>query len=442
MSGEAAALRTLREQMLAELEYRILPYWSQHAVDEAQGGFVGLIDADNGTRRDAPKGSVLNARILWTFSAAYRALRDPALRNLANRAAEYFASFFIDPVHGGVHWMLEASGRPWDVRKHVYAQSFAIYALSEHYHATGCTRSLRHAVEIFRLLERHAYDALSGGYHEAFTRDWKPLDDIRMNAPRPPSAGLAAASAGAAPRSIARRPRGVWGDEDVGARRTMNTHLHALEAFTKLHHVWPDALLHDRLCGIVALFLDRITDAEAGHVHEFFDSDWTPRPGVASYGHDIETSWLLLEAVGTAGCAGLRERARHASIRLAESALDEALDDLGGIVYRSADGKVDTDKEWWTQAEAIIGFLNAYHETGRWAFLDAAIGTWTFVRRHVLDNEHGEWHRRVSRDGTVRPGHEKAGPWKGPYHNARACLEVIRRIDRDLSAADPQPLAR
>lgn len=387
--------------MLAELTCRILPYWSEHAIDDVRGGFVGLIDAGNVVRRDAPKGSVLNARILWTFSAAYRLLGDPALRDMADRAAEYFTSFFIDPVHGGVHWMLDASGRPRDARKHLYAQSFAIYALSEHYHATGSELSLRHTIGIFRLAERYAYDARQGGYHEAFRRDWTPLEDIRLDS-----------------------------DGDAGARRSMNTHLHALEAFTTLYRVWPDSLLRGRVCELIELFLDRIIDADFGHLHEFFDEVWTPRPGVVSYGHDIEASWLVLEAAGAVGRDGLRDRARHASIRLAEAVLDAAVDDDGGIVYRAGVGEIDTCREWWTQAEAIVGFLNAYQETGRRAFLDAAIGAWAFVRRHVLDTEHGEWHRRVSRDGAVDRGHDKVGPWKGPYHNARACLEVIRRVDR------------
>lgn len=400
-SAIRATLRMLRKELFSELTRGMLPYWRRHAVDKAHGGFVGLIDGDNVAQENAPKGAVLNARILWTFSAAYRALGDPALRAIADRAAEYFASFFIDPVHGGVYWMVDARGRPRDVRKHVYAQSFAIYGLSEHYRATGSERSLRGAIDTFGLVERHAHDALHGGYHEAFTRDWTRLDEIRLSS-----------------------------DEDGRARKSMNTHLHALEAWSMLHHVWPDTLLQDRLGGLIELFLDRIIDIDAGHVHEFFEKDWTARPGGFSYGHDIEASWLLLEAAGADGRAGLHERARHASIRLAEAVLDEAVDDGGGVYYRVTDGDIDTDMEWWVQAEAIVGFLNAYEETGRGAFLDAALDTWAFIRRHVVDNGHGEWHRRVSRDGFVRPGHERVGPWKCPYHNARACLEAIRRIDR------------
>ncbi|MEP6732034.1 MAG: AGE family epimerase/isomerase [bacterium] len=395
-------LTSLRAEMQDELVTRILPYWMHEALDERNGGFAGLILDDGSVLADAPKGSILNARILWTFSAAFRALGGTELRATADRAASYLSAHFLDPVHGGVYWMVDATGKPTDDRKHVYAQAFAIYALAEHYRATGDEASLVRAIDIFQLIETHGHDLVFGGYEEAFSRDWFVLADARLSA------------------------------EDVDASKSMNTHLHLLEAYTTLFRVWPDPLLRTRLEQLAELFVTTIV-GEDQHAHQFFDGDWTPVGGnsMVSYGHDIEASWLLLAAADALESPDLRDRVKDVATRLAASALDEGMDAEQGGLFNGTDaaGVLDTDKEWWPQAEAIVGFLNAFIETGDDAYLDATHATWAFTRRFVRDLEHGEWHRRVSRDGRVRAGREKVGPWKCPYHNARACLEVIARID-------------
>ena len=396
--SEHATLGVLRADLRRELTRRILPYWMEQAIDDRRGGFAGLITDDGVRRDDAPKGCILNARILWTFAAAYRVLGDDAYRRTAERAAGYFRAHFVDAVHGGVYWMVDAAGRPSDERKHVYAQAFAIYALSEHYRAVGDGESLREAVRLFRLVERRAHDTAHGGYQEAFSRDWVLLDDVRLS------------------------------DADAPERKSTNTHLHVLEAYTNLYRVWPDVLLRERLEELLELFLGVIVPAGARHTCGFFDEDWAPKSEVVSYGHDIEASWLLLEAADVLGSEARRARVRDVSLRLATAVLEEGVDPAGGIFNAGGpDGVVDTDKEWWPQAEAIVGFVNAYQETGREAFLHAARTTWDFTKRHILDAERGEWHRRVAGDGTLRPGHEKVGPWKCPYHNGRACLEMITR---------------
>lgn len=399
--SDAAVLRALQAELKAELTDNILPYWLERAIDREHGGFAGLITGDEVRQQDAPKGSILNARILWTFAAAYGALGDPEYGRAAERAAGYFAEHFLDHEYGGVYWMVDAAGAPLDVRKHIYAQAFAIYALCEHARALGSRASLERAVELFRLIERHAADPAHGGYQEAFSREWVLLDDVRLS------------------------------DQDANERRSMNTHLHLLEAYTALLRVWPDPVLPPLLRALVELFLDRIIDPVSGHLRLFFDDAWQPRSSVVSYGHDIETSWLLLEAADALGEAELRARAHRGAVHLAQTALAEGFDPQGGLYNEAgADGEVDTDKEWWPQAEAIVGFVNAYQETGRRAFLDAARSTWAFTRRHFRDPRHGEWFRRVARDGTLRPGREKVGPWKCPYHNARLCLELMARVDR------------
>ncbi len=279
----AGALAPLRAAMARELTEGILPYWLSRAVDERHGGFVGRIDEDDVPHPDAPKGAVLNARILWTFSAAARALGDTPgaarYRAAADRALRFVRECLVDPVYGGVYWMVDADGAPRDARKHVYAQAFAIYALSEHHRATGADESLREAVALFDLVERHAHDAEHGGYEEAFTREWGRLDDVRLS------------------------------EVDADARKSMNTHLHVLEAYAALYRVWPDPRLRDRLAEVVERFLDRIVDARTGHLRLFFDGDWTPTSDAVSYGHDVEASWLLLDAVDALGDAALRARA-------------------------------------------------------------------------------------------------------------------------------------
>ena len=412
MAAEAT-LRALRTEMEEELTGRILTFWMEEAPDQRHGGVVGLITGDGERHEDAPKGAILHARFLWAFSAAYRELGDPRYREMADRAAAYFTSHFTDSVHGGVFWMLDALGQPIETRKHVYAQAFAIYALSEHFRSTGNAGSLEAAIALFRLVEAHAYDGEHGGYEEAFTREWTLLGDVRLS------------------------------EQDANERKSMNVHLHLLEAYTTLHTVWPDAHVRARLEALIALFQDTIIGPTGTHVGCFFTADWKPRSSVISFGHDIETSWLLVEASRAVSRGAFCERARHTALRIASSVLEEGYDASHGGVYneRAADGHLDTDKEWWQQAEAIVGFLGAYQESGRTEFLDAAWSTWTFVKEYLRDERHGEWHRRVSRMGVLRPAFEKVSPWKCPYHNTRACLEVLSRVDASLVNPSSGPAA-
>jgi cellobiose epimerase len=404
-----ATLQAIRRELHLELTRGILPYWMERTIDHVHGGFVGFIDGDDVVAPDAPKAVVLNTRILWTFSAAFRALGDGAYREMADRAAAFLRAHFVDVDHGGLYWMVDADGTPRDTRKHVYAQAFALYAFAEHARATDDAGSLHLAKDLFGLLERHAHDEQHDGYEEAFDREWRVLDDVRLS------------------------------DADANERRSMNTHLHLLEAFTTLYAIWPDAMVQRRLRELVQLFAGRIVDAGRGHVHAFFDVCWQPRSHHVSYGHDIEASWLLRDAADVLGDAPLRERIAALSATLADSVLREGTDPCGGVMSeREPSAPANDDKEWWPQAEGIVGFLAAYQDTGREEFLRAAGATWAFTRAHVVDSVHGEWHRRVSRDGTRRGGHEKVGPWKCPYHNSRACLEVMARVDALVAHLPPR----
>jgi len=401
-----SALRGLRTELAHELRTGILPYWMFNAVDAEGGGFVGGVDGSDARVADAPKGAILNARIAWTFSAAHRTLGVGAYRALADRAAAYLRARFFDPRHGGVFWLLDAGGAPLEDRKHVYAQAFAIYGLSEHFRATADERSLKAALQLAGLVEKHAADPVHGGYQEAFSRDWRPLLDVRL------------------------------GDTDADEPRSMNTHLHLVEAYANLLRARPDARLRERTAALLRLLLEHVLDPATGHLGLFFDMDWTPRSSAVSFGHDIEASWLLLEVAELLGEAALRAQARAASIRLAEAVLAEGVDPAGGLLDAPAaeDDPVGRQKEWWPQAEALVGFVNAYELTGREEFVEAACAIWDFTRRHIIDERGGEWRRRVARDGAPLQGLEKIGPWKCPYHNGRACLEIIARVPRLLSA--------
>jgi mannobiose 2-epimerase len=398
-AGDLSRLQRLRDEMAAELTGRILPFWAERTRDDRLGGFVGWISAD-GTRDDlAPKGTVLGARLLWTFSAASRVLGDPAWKTMAERARAFLRAHMLDREHGGVFWMVDADGTPRDTRKHVYAQAFAIYALAEHHRATGNAASLQDAISLFELVDRHAHDPELGGYEEAFTRDWVRLEDVRLS------------------------------DVDANERKSMNTHLHVLEAYTTLYRAWPESALRIRLQELVGLFIDHVVDAESGHVIPFFDADWTPRSRHVSYGHDIETSWLLMEAVDAIGDLALRLRVQPVAVRVARAVLEEGFDAASGGIRNAAAGPDAGARDWWPQAEAIVGFVNAWELTGEPRFLDAAVATWEFTSRHLLDRERGEWFWGVSADGLVRSGREKVGPWKCSYHNSRACMEVMARAD-------------
>lgn len=398
-------LSRLGDEARAELVDHILPYWSERALDEVHGGFVGQIDGHDRLVPDAPKGGVLNARILWTFAAACRALETKHWCAEADRAYAYLRDHFRDPVHGGVFWSVTADGRPLDPKKQVYGQAFTVYALAEYARLTDDPEAVAWAREVYDLIETHAVDPVHEGYFEAFSRDWGPADDVRLS------------------------------EKDEDAPKSMNTHLHVLEAYTTLYRVWPDAGLAERLRVLVRLFLDRIVDPVTGHMTCFFAEDWARTSSTVSFGHDIEASWLLDEAAAVLGDDALAEAVRAVTLSMARRTIEEGLDADGGLLNeRGADGHLDDDKHWWPQAEAVVGFLNAYQHTGDAAFAEAALATWAFIQRTIVDREGGEWHFRVSRSGEPYRGEEdKVGPWKCPYHNARACLEIMERVGAPMS---------
>ncbi|UOE47617.1 AGE family epimerase/isomerase [Mucilaginibacter sp. SMC90] len=391
-------LATFSNELTAELK-SILNYWLNHTVDEVNGGFWGKIDNGNQVTPDAAKGSVLNARILWSFSAAYNQNPDKAYLHAATRAYDYIKVCFVDEEFGGVYWSVSYKGDKLDTKKQVYANAFTIYALSEYYMASKLERVKEEAIGLYRLLVDKSYDQGNTGYLEAFTRDWQPLGDLRLSA------------------------------KDANEKKTMNTHLHVLEAYTNLYRIWPDEELKQQIETLINNFFDHFIDAEAGHLVLFFDEDWNRRSNTVSYGHDIEATWLLLEAAETIGNQEMITKINGVCIAIAEATI-QGLDIDGGLwyEYEPADDHLIKEKHWWVQAEAMVGFYNAWQVSVNDKYLQLALDNWAFVKDKILDKQNGEWFWGIRADGSIMPGEDKAGLWKCPYHNSRACIEIINRI--------------
>lgn len=391
-------LHQLKQELTDELE-QILQFWALHSPDLAQKGFYGKIDNENIPDVDAPKGSVLNARILWTFSAAYNHLPQSAYLAIADRAFDYITDHFIDKEYGGIYWSVDSKGNPLDTKNQVYALAFVIYACSEYYRCNKREAAKKLAIQLYKLIQQYSYDVKRGGYLEAFTREWKPPGDLRLSA------------------------------KDANEKKTMNTHLHVLEAYTNLYRIWPKKELADHIAQLLYNFDEHIINRETGHLGLFFDEDWEPRSDTISFGHDIEAAWLLYEAAEVIGHRELLEKMKENSLLLADT-VTTGLDDDGGLwyEYEPQNGKLIKEKHWWPQAEAMVGFFHAWQLSGFKEYLQHVFSNWQFIRRHIKDGQHGEWFWGVDENYRVMPGQDKAGFWKCPYHNSRACLEIIKRI--------------
>jgi mannobiose 2-epimerase len=390
-------LQQYRQQAAAELE-NILQYWMTHTVDAINGGFVGQIDHQNTVLANAPKGSVLNSRILWSFSEAYNLTGKEEYRSMAERAFDYILQHFFDSDFGGVYWTVDASGKPLDTKKQIYAQAFAIYGASEYFRATGDEKAKALAQQLYYDIVKYSYDVKHGGYREALSRNWQELDDLRLSA------------------------------KDANEPKSMNTHLHVLEGFANLYRIWPDEDLKERIEELIILFLEHII-GDNNHLVLFFADNWEPRSRIVSYGHDIEAAWLVQEAAEWIGNKTLLARVKKRSVLVAQAAA-EGLDKDGGLWYEyDEDARhLVGQKHWWPQAEAVVGFLHAWQISGDEKFLQQSWQSWKFSQEYMLDKMGGEWVWGVKDDYSVMMEEDKVGLWKCPYHNSRACMEVVRRL--------------
>ena len=392
-------LGKLKDELSQELE-NILAYWTTYGLDNEFGGFVGRRDYLNQQISGAPKGVVLNARILWTFSTAYNFTKKPEYLIIADRAYQYIKEHFNDSRFGGLVWELDEKGEVLNGRKQIYAQGFGIYGYSEYFKASKNPQALEDAIELFELIEKYSFDPVEGGYLEAFANNWSTLEDFRLS------------------------------PKDANEPKSMNTHLHILEPYINLLKVWPDARLKEKTAALIRIFLDRIIDHRTHHFNLFFDIDWTVRSSIVSFGHDIEGAWLLYEAAKEVGDELLIAEVSNNLIQMVDATLADGCAADGSVFNEKEliSGHLDSDKHWWMQAEAMVGLAYAWKITGKDIYLDQLTKVWHFIRTFVIDPVNGEWFWRVDKNGIPVTSEDKAGFWKCPYHNSRAMMEVITII--------------
>lgn len=417
--AELFAAKALAGQVRKELVENILPFWMEKMCTPS-GGLLGRISGEGQPDTTAPVGGIMTARVLWTFASAYRVLEaegsvaPEVLReymDMALRAKGLIIDRFFDKEYGGTFWALDADLSPADTKKQIYAIAFAIYGLAELYRACGDSEALEYAVKLFHSIEDHSFDSVQDGYFEAFTRDWKPIEDMRLS------------------------------DKDANESKTMNTHLHVLEAYTCLFRVWKDPLLESRLRGLILVFEKYILGAD-GHLKLFFDDSWNCGYDIVSYGHDIEASWLLHEAALVLGDASVLARVEALVPKIVKAA-SEGFSPEGGMIYEKCgggahercgddpegtDAEVDADRHWWVQAESVVGYFNLWEHFGQPDGLENAIMCWEFIKNNLIDSDGGEWFWSLRADGSVNREDDKAGFWKCPYHNGRMCMEVMERV--------------
>jgi len=392
-------LSNFRSEVVTELQTNILPFWIERMKDPQAGGFLGRIDGEGNPVPGSPKGAILNARILWTFASAYRVFGNPEYLETAMIARDEVIGKFYDEENGGVYWSIDAEGKPLDTKKQIYANGFAIYGLSELNRACGDEKSLEYAIRLYHSIEEHSFDHELNGYFEAFTKDWGPIEDMRLS------------------------------DKEQNVRKTMNTHLHIIEPYTCLYRVWKDAGLEKQIRNLIDIFLEKILRKD-GHLGLFFQDDWGCTSAIYSFGHDIEATWLLCEAAEVIGDEALIARVKEAATRIAAAALDGFTRE-GGMRYELnfLTGERDDDRHWWVQAECVVGCLNEWQNTGNEERLKDALATWEFIKKQIICPD-GEWYWSRKADGTANTVDDRAGFRKCPYHSGRMCMEVAERLEK------------
>lgn len=376
----------------------ILDYWEKYGPDNEKGGFYGRVNYENQAVKDSERSVVLTGRILWTYSLAHRIFKEAKYLTLADRAYQQLVKHFFDPEYGGVYWSVKADGTPLETTKQIYGNAFAMYGLSEYYRVTHYQPALDKARELFNVIEKYAFDPLNGGYKEALARDWSATDDYILS-------------------------KSPW-------IKSMNTHLHLVEAYANLYSVWPDPKLKKQTSDMLEAIITRIVNPQTNSMELFFDEKWTPKDHIVSYGHDIEASWLLFETAETLHDERLIEKLKKVSVAMADSASKGlAADGALNYEYDPATKHLQTDRSWWVLAEQMVGFYNAYQLTRDEQYKLKAERSWDYIVDKFIDHEKGEWHGTVKADGTPVKG-DKISFWKCPYHNSRACAEMLRRVSK------------
>jgi mannobiose 2-epimerase len=406
-------LQNYQEIFTGELHENILSYWMQYGVEKEGRGFYGAVDLNNKPVPGANKTSVLNARILWTFAAAAKAYPGKGYEEIAHKAYRVVTEDFADKEYGGYYMELTSDNRVANNTKHTYAQAFVIYALCKYFEFNPATELMDRIQEFFLFLDKQTRDPDYQGYIESFTRHWNIYEENRM--------------------------------ADNNEPRSMNTHLHIVEAYAAVCRIWNDDHVKQGLKALLELFMNHII-REDGHLGIFFTEDFSETESsraICSFGHDIEASWLIWEAAEILGDETITAKIKPLILKMAEAVLRVGVDKDGGLFLESSrfGSHVRTNKHWWLQAENLVGFMNAFQLTGDPKYWDTVKLAWDFIDRHVIDHIGGEWFTKVDRLGRpylVEPWDDpspyyrndrKIDPWKCPYHNGRSMIELIKRIN-------------
>ncbi len=381
--------------------HSILDWWLLHMKDPA-GGFYGEINLQNEINEKAPKGLVLTSRMLWTFSIAYRNTKNIAYLEMADCAYKELIKYFYDQDYGGYYWSINSYRQPIQSHKQIYGQSFVLYGLVEYADATKNSVVLRQAVELFNLIQEKGYDFKYGGYWDACGHDWSMITDARLS------------------------------EKDPNVAKSMNTHLHILEAYTRLAKSYPDKRVIQALNNLLTIFKQSIINKDTFRQHLYFNTDWSTVGAIESFGHDIECSWLLLEAASVQGLENRKQEFTNLILSMATNAL-KAVDQDGGMFYEFdySINHLNKEKHWWVQAEAMVGFYNAWEVSKDEKYLAQCLRSWEFIKAKICDRTNGEWFWGVNEKNEVLDL-PKAGFWKCPYHNVRSCIEIYNRINKNI----------
>ena len=385
------------EEVKAHLLNDIIPFWKNLRDDEF-GGYYGYMDYDLKVDKKAVKGCILNSRITWFFANAYTLLKDESLLEEAKHGFAFMKEHCMDKENGGIFWSMKYDGTPEDTTKHTYNQAFSIYALSSYYEATHDEEALAMAKELFHIIETKCTDEI--GYKEAFDKEFHEVENDKLS------------------------------ENGVIAEKTMNTLLHVFEAYTELYRVSKLPEVKERLEWIMDTFADKVYNPKLHRQEVFFDRNMNTILDLHSYGHDIETAWLMDRGVEVLGEKKYEEKMTPITKDLTAEIYKVAFDGHS-LANECEKGVVNVHRIWWVQAETVIGFLNGWQkDPSRTEYLEAARSEWKFIKDHVMDKRQGsEWFWEVDPSGKPYEGRPIVEPWKCPYHNGRMCFEVIRRLE-------------
>ena len=385
----------MKTEMRAHLTEKLLPFW-EGLKDEEFGGFYGWMDTDLVVDKKAVKGCILNSRILWFFSNAWMTLKDDSLKEYADHAYEFMKNYCVDKENGGVFWSLYYDGKPEDTTKHTYNQAFAIYALSSYYAASGNEEALALALELQKIIEEKCFDEY--GYKEALDIHFNKVDNDKLS------------------------------ENGVMADRTMNTLLHVFEAYTELYRVAKVEKAAEKLRWMMDVIAEKIYNPALHRQEVFFDNDMNSLIDLHSYGHDIETAWLVDRGIEVLGDDAYKAKMAPITADLEQKIYDRAY--ANHSLKNECEKGVDDEKRiWWVQAESVVGFYNAWQKAPeKQYFKEAAEDIWNFIKTYLVDKrDGGEWFWCTDEKGNPAMERPIVEPWKCPYHNGRMCFEIIKR---------------